>query len=570
MVPLYVLALSAASWAGQSNGMVLDFSAGYCEPCRNMSPIVSRLERQGYPIHTVDIERERELAQRYRITNIPAFVLIVNGKEVTRIVGETSEANLRQLLARIPTAKPENVAAGSRTAGATDTQSDNRKTASPPPAIASSAAPAKSKSRIPFLFGKEAPAAQPAEAAVVRAKLGDSGAVAPSDTRSAPLAASTRIRVTDSKGENFGSGTIIDSRIGRTLVLTCGHIFRNLEPKSSIEVDLFTTGRAETFVGKVVRYDLEADVGLIAIPTDVPVPSCRVAPPSFQIVKAMPVVSVGCGGGELPSEQQLRVTALNRYLGPDNLECSGVPVQGRSGGGLFTRDGLVVGVCTAADPRDQRGLYAGVKAIQGLLDECKLAHLYRTTGAAERQVAVALPAAQTVEVEETAEAAGVESTTIDGALEGAAKPQAADLAVLDQGSLEGAAGEAEALRAALSGADHAEVVCVIRPIGQPRAASRVVVINRASPRFVSYLTDEFVAQADVQATALTSSPRTAVRGHYSAAPGRHGPAVEEKRPVEKVTAEKRPQTAATMSQSQSSRRARSRTDYDRVSAAAVP
>src|SRR6185369_9800205 len=188
---------------------------------------------------------------------------------------------------------------------------------------------------------------------VARAKNDSDPVAAIAAVRPTPLTASVRIRVQDGKGENFGSGTIVDSRIGRTLILTCGHIFRNLEPSSVIAVDLFSGGRTEVTTAKLVKYDMEADVGLISIGTDVALPVCRVAPVDFDVQKGMPVVSVGCGGGEKPTVQQLRVTALNRYLGPDNLECSGVPVQGRSGGGLFTPDGLVIGVCTAADPRDQ-------------------------------------------------------------------------------------------------------------------------------------------------------------------------------------------------------------------------
>ena len=112
-------------------------------------------------------------------------------------------------------------------------------------------------------------------APVVRANLDapetpPAGSVAalngPSDDR--PLACSTRIRVKDAKGVNFGSGTLIDSRPGRSLILTCGHIFRRLNHEAEIEVDIFSRGRVETYRGEVVDFDLEGDVGLLAVATE--------------------------------------------------------------------------------------------------------------------------------------------------------------------------------------------------------------------------------------------------------------------------------------------------------------
>jgi len=217
--------------------------------------------------------------------------------------------------------------------------------------------------------------------------------------------------------------------------------------------------------------------------------------------------------------QKLRITALNRYLGPDNLECSGVPDQGRSGGGLLTKDGLVIGVCTAADPRDQRGIYAGLKAVQQLLHQCQLAHLYQplpATNSRDVQIAAASDAPAFVSAATTTEAAGGDevfaaSTTATTTEFPRAGGETASVA---HGSEEEAA-----LREALAAVGHAEVVCVIRPIGQPQSASRVVVINRASPRFVAYLTDEFAAQAEVKSTAFTTTTNRPATGPAKPAGG---------------------------------------------------
>ncbi len=397
MTTFSVILVSAAALNAAGDNVLLDFSATWCGPCQQMSPIVSRLKRQGYPIRKVDVDREPALARKYGIGSIPAFVLVVQGKEVARIEGMTSESRLRSLLAKIP--RPSEPA-------------------------------------------KQPPI--PREKPVIRAKHDSREPAATAATLVDPLAASVRIRVRNEGGANFGSGTVIDSRPGRTIVLTCGHIFRGLRQGATTEVDVFTGGRHETFVGNVVLYDTLSDVGLCAIPTDTTLPVSQVAATTARVAKGDHVFSIGCGGGDPPTKQQLRVTALNRYLGPDNIECSGVPEEGRSGGGLFNRSGEVVGVCIAADLRDRRGLYAGLSTIHKLLDQAKLSQLHQQPASLAKS-----------------------------------------LARSDEPRTELAAG---------SSASEAEVVCIIRPLDNPQAASRVVIINRASPKFVAYLTREIQSQ----------------------------------------------------------------------------
>ncbi len=64
-VPLLLVSLVAAD-AGQpaSRGVLLDFTATWCGPCQQMNPIISRLERQGYPVRKVDVDQERRLGSK--------------------------------------------------------------------------------------------------------------------------------------------------------------------------------------------------------------------------------------------------------------------------------------------------------------------------------------------------------------------------------------------------------------------------------------------------------------------------------------------------------------------------
>lgn len=396
LLVLGVAPLFAQRQAPEYNGVLLDFSATWCGPCQQVAPIVEQMERQGLPVRKVDVDQERQLANQFRVSGIPCFVLIVDGKEVQRVSGYQSEQTLRGMVSRIPLKNTAqmNPAPNSESNRREQPRSGDNRTQ--PPQFPGHVTPQEEKERqtlvqneqkekdskrgfgIPFV-GKSKNKSTGDKEIQARAKTED--LKLPKLERPSPMSSSTRICVTNRKnGSNLGSGTIISSEIGQTYVLTCGHVFRDFDPETSIiEVDFFIDRkeRPVTFVGKLAKSDLKADVGLIAIPTDTPLPVSRVAGTGFQLQARDSVMSIGCGGGEVPSEQELAVTRINRYSGPHNIECTGVPEQGRSGGGLFTPDGTLIGVCTAADKQDQRGIYAGYQAIQRLLDQANLSHLYR-------------------------------------------------------------------------------------------------------------------------------------------------------------------------------------------------
>jgi len=500
MVASQLLVISALALGATPRGVVYDFSASWCGPCQQMSPLVSKLERQGLPIHKVDIDQRRDLASKYGVKSIPAFVLVIDGKVVDRVVGVTSESRLRKMCARIPKAEPK----------------DNPSTTAEPKTLLVSnqhqtnAAPrqnhvkprsAMPRTRMPFLGEADDEPAGFHEP-TVRANGDDLEEIEvaydspASETANAatPMDASVRIRANNGTGVNYGSGTVISSGEGRTMVLTCGHICRGMKNTDTIEVDFFSGGEQRTHRGRVIAYDEKADVGLLGIPTDIVYPCVPVAAPGRGVKKGDAVASVGCGGGDNPTLQQHQVISLNRYLGPDNIECSGEPIEGRSGGGLFAADGTIVGVCFARDPQDHRGLYAGLKPIQELLHRCGLSHLYKSQPQQHQQPQEA----------EEVFVAGVETGSADAGPEVEVATEdrvftptdlseavaASETPAVAMEELPAGTTDIDALQAALSKVGEAEVVCVVRPIKNPRAASRVVILNRASDKFVRYLTDE--------------------------------------------------------------------------------
>ena len=77
--------------------------------------------------------------------------------------------------------------------------------------------------------------------------------------------------------------------------------------------------------------------------------------------------------------RQSHITSVNKYKGKPNFTAAGQPVDGRSGGGLFSAEGYLIGICNAADPADDEGIYAGLASIHWQLDQIGQAEVYQRT-----------------------------------------------------------------------------------------------------------------------------------------------------------------------------------------------
>ena len=206
-----LLLLSTISATPVPENIVLEFTADWCGGCQQMSPIVSALQRKGYPIRTVDADRESQLLQRFGVNLLPTFVLLVDGKEVDRIVGGMSQDELRRLAMRVPKR--------------TKSKPKPAKNAAPKRSLAGSIVEKTKKALTPRIklpiFGrkKKQEPAHTAPSPIVRAQLGEGSTQWPID----PLRFAARLKLQDDGGISFGSGTVIASEPGRALILTCGH-----------------------------------------------------------------------------------------------------------------------------------------------------------------------------------------------------------------------------------------------------------------------------------------------------------------------------------------------------------
>jgi S1-C subfamily serine protease len=419
----------AALLTGQTAGdaVLVEFSSQQCTHCQAMQPAVSQLASQGVSVQVVDVDKQLEVAQQFKVTGVPTFIALSGGRETGRIVGATTADKLAELVRRPAAAIPN--------AGAT-------------------AAPAF------------APAGSSPE---ILAKL-----------------ATVRIKVEDATAYGVGTGTIIDTHDGEALVVTCGHLFRESKGKGKVTADVYTSGAPQTVDGQVIGYDLDRDIALISIRAGQGARAVSVAPPGTTVRPGDPAFTIGCDKGAHPSLRATRITAVNKYKGKPNFTAAGQPVDGRSGGGLFTADGQLIGICNAADPADDEGLYAGLASIHWQLDQIGQSEIYQRAAQAAAGLAAAslapnaLPAAAALPQLAAQMPAGplgampTATRTPAPASPTPAAPIAAGLAADDN--------------APVAAGDDTEIVFIVRSKRDPAQRSEVYVVDQVAPDLIARIT----------------------------------------------------------------------------------
>jgi thioredoxin 1 len=84
--------------------VVVDFWAPWCMPCRMMGPVFEELsgEYEGkVKFAKVNTEEEQEIAAYFQIRGIPSLSVIIDGGEVSRIVGFSQKESLKEKIDKI-------------------------------------------------------------------------------------------------------------------------------------------------------------------------------------------------------------------------------------------------------------------------------------------------------------------------------------------------------------------------------------------------------------------------------------------------------------------------------------
>lgn len=456
-----------AALAAADDPVVLEFTTSNCPVCRSVEPVVRGLATQGFPIRQIDGRAQPDLVRQFKIKGYPTFVLVSAGREVSRIEGAASRQRLIALL-KPATAQP----AASNTAQ---------------PAAKNTALGSRLQAESLKLPKGGTPA--PQKEMLVRGQ-------SPEASRPSPVEATVRLHVQDldGGGAGVGTGTIIDTHYNEeakaeeALLVTCGHLFRDSQGKGKITVDLFVGGQLRQVEGQLLDFDDKRDIALVTIWPGVKVSPVQVAPKNFVSRPQDRVFTIGCSEGREPTVQESRVNAINRFSGRPNITVAGAPVNGRSGGGLFSAEGLLIGVCNASIDDENEGLYASLPAIHGQLDKFNLQAIYERA---------ALASSSAVDPVATSPVALTSATTPEPVQQNEipARRAAPSFAAAEQNPVSVPELSRQMPRSApfrdengASAGEDMEVVVIVRSKRSPENQSEVYVVDSVSPDLLSRIT----------------------------------------------------------------------------------
>ncbi len=329
-----------------SDVRVLFFTMQGCPPCHQMEPNIDQLARDGFEVSKIDARRQSDLAARFNVAQTPTTIIVDGSRVLNRHSGPLSYANLRQMV-----------------------EVSKGRSAPPPPGMTRAAA-AANQTKAPTTTASQQSQLTPEQLA---------------------MQATVRLRVEDAQGTSFATGTVIHKIENEALVLTCGHVFRDSQGQGVIRADLgFGTRQTKTVTGQLVHYDADHhDIALVAVPCDLPIQPVPVAPEGLVMETSDQVFSLGCDHGESPTVRSSALKAVSRYSGVKKYDIVGRPVDGRSGGGLFTLGGQLIGVCNAAAVEVDEGIYTGLDSIYWQLAKTRLTHLFNKRPEAPAAQAIA-------------------------------------------------------------------------------------------------------------------------------------------------------------------------------------
>lgn len=100
--------LSDANFDDTLNGadrpVLVDFSAGWCQPCKALAPTIEAVagEYEGrLDVYKVDVDSAPESASRFGIAGLPTCIFFHGGKEVDRFTGSRDLRGVKEYVEKV-------------------------------------------------------------------------------------------------------------------------------------------------------------------------------------------------------------------------------------------------------------------------------------------------------------------------------------------------------------------------------------------------------------------------------------------------------------------------------------
>lgn len=87
----------------QDANYAVAFHAEWCGPCKQMTPVIERLRKEGYAIYEIDVDRDKGIMQRcgFHESALPTVLIFNKGSMIHRYVGVVSIDTLKKHLKTI-------------------------------------------------------------------------------------------------------------------------------------------------------------------------------------------------------------------------------------------------------------------------------------------------------------------------------------------------------------------------------------------------------------------------------------------------------------------------------------
>ena len=352
------------------------FTNDGCAPCLAVKPVIDRLTANGYPIKTLKAAEHARFAQQLGVDGTPTVVLIAGNQIVGRHAGRIDGATLQQWFSKVGvSAQP----AFNRIPTEVNPNNDNSRLAAPGSTRPNYAANPKNlgtKIVIPRKVTEQDPGRR-SEAAFNSPTMLRGTTQPRSVAERRAMEATVRLKVDDDEGTSYATGTVIHTHGNESLLMTCGHVFRDSKGQGRITAEYSFYNQPRTASGRLVDYDAQAkDIALVVIRTDAPLPAVPLADKRSPIQTGINVFSIGCDHGQDPTIRHSQIKNRAAYDGSLKYDIFGRPVDGRSGGGLFTESGHLIGVCNAAAVEVDEGIYSALDTLYWQLAATGLEHLF--------------------------------------------------------------------------------------------------------------------------------------------------------------------------------------------------